>query len=328
MAIVIPIQYSPIRKLNVHRDLLEIADLIELCFADQMDAEGREYVRQIRRAACDSRYLRWIRIAGERISYPLHGFVWEEDGRIIGNLTLVPYLVQGQWRYLIANVAVHPDYRRRGIARRLTERAVEYARSQGAASAWLQVREDNQPAYRLYHSLAFTLRARRTTWQATERYAPSQPAPDGITVTPRINTDWPDHQEWLKQIYPPEVAWNLSFSLDRFSPSLWRSLLRTLYSEEIYHWAARRDNQLIGIVSLEPMPRSHDLLWIAAPPGEDKAALDALLPYLRKNQPPGRYYSLNYPAGQAEEIFRKYGFSILTTLIWMELPFDNLPQRR
>ena len=45
------------------------------------------------------------------------GFVWEEDGSIIGNATLLQSDIPN--RYLVANVAVHPDYRRRGIAKGL-----------------------------------------------------------------------------------------------------------------------------------------------------------------------------------------------------------------
>jgi len=47
----IAIDSSHIRPVDPRRDLLAIADLIEICFMDQMDEEGREYVRQIRHAA-------------------------------------------------------------------------------------------------------------------------------------------------------------------------------------------------------------------------------------------------------------------------------------
>ena len=64
-------------------------------------------------------------------------------GRIVGNLSLIPFVRRGHVVYLIANVAVHPDYRRRGIARQLTQTALDYLRQRGVSSAWLQVRDDN-----------------------------------------------------------------------------------------------------------------------------------------------------------------------------------------
>ena len=106
---------SPIRKVNIRQDLLSVADLIEICFAQTLDEDGREYLRQLRWTARDMNYLSWLQGAAERIAPPLYGLVWEENGRIIGNLSLIPLNHNGKLIYLIANVAVHPDFRRQGI---------------------------------------------------------------------------------------------------------------------------------------------------------------------------------------------------------------------
>lgn len=58
------------------------------------------------------------------------GFVWEENGQIIGNLSLIPSTKGGRRVVVIANVAVHPDHRRRGIAHELTQRALQTLRQQ------------------------------------------------------------------------------------------------------------------------------------------------------------------------------------------------------
>ncbi len=55
----------------------------------------------------------------------------------------------------VTNVAVAPEYRRRGLARRLLGRAVEYARAAGAFCMTLEVRETNAPAIALYRSFGF-----------------------------------------------------------------------------------------------------------------------------------------------------------------------------
>ena len=59
----------------------------------------------------------------------------------------------------VTNVAVAPEYRRRGLARRLLGRAVEYARAAGAFCMTLEVRETNAPAIALYRSFALCLSA-------------------------------------------------------------------------------------------------------------------------------------------------------------------------
>src|SRR5690349_9944623 len=106
-------QTSHLRPLSVFRDLPAVADLIELCFSSTMDSDGRRYIQDMRRAGHDS-IGKWAARAAENTSLPLNGFVWEENGRIIGNTSLVPFRHHAQKIYLIANVAVHPDHRRRG----------------------------------------------------------------------------------------------------------------------------------------------------------------------------------------------------------------------
>jgi L-amino acid N-acyltransferase len=87
--------------------------------------------------------MRWASAAIETASLPLSGFVWEQDGRIIGNASLVPFRHKGKRIFLIANVATHPDHRRKGIARFLTEQVMRQARQRGAEELWLHVRADN-----------------------------------------------------------------------------------------------------------------------------------------------------------------------------------------
>ncbi len=57
----------------------------------------------------------------------------------------------------ILNLAVHPSYRRRGIARRLLHEAMHRARVRGCHTAWLEVRPSNLAARRLYESCGFRL---------------------------------------------------------------------------------------------------------------------------------------------------------------------------
>ena len=62
----------------------------------------------------------------------------------------------------ILNLAVDPAYRRRGIARRLIEQQlIERRLRQGKGSWFLEVRESNAPAIRLYESLGFRACGRR-----------------------------------------------------------------------------------------------------------------------------------------------------------------------
>lgn len=316
----IPVSMSYIRRINVRQDLLAVADLIELCFASTLDADGRDYLRHLRWAARDAQYLSWLQGAAERLSAPLYGFVWEENGQITGNLSLIPMMRGGRMVYLIANVAVHPDHRRRGIGHQLTQHALQYLRERGVRSAWLQVRDDNDVAYRLYRSTGFIERSRRTTWQSSDQHAAWPVLPDGLTIQPRRAADWDLQSRWLQAAYPPDVTWNLNYSLRRLNPSLLNQILCLLRGESQKHWAAVRRDEALGMITWEPMRSASDMLWVAVPEANEALALQPLLAHARMAMVRrGRPLSVNYPAGRARDSFTAAGFVEHQTLIWMEI---------
>ena len=53
------------------------------------------------------------------------------------------------------NLCVHPDFRRRGIARQLMDALLKGAENAQLAFVTLEVRESNVPAISLYKSLSF-----------------------------------------------------------------------------------------------------------------------------------------------------------------------------
>lgn len=61
----------------------------------------------------------------------------------------------------ILNVGVQPEARRRGHARCLVRLALRLAASRGARTVYLEVREGNSAARRLYEALGFVERGRR-----------------------------------------------------------------------------------------------------------------------------------------------------------------------
>lgn len=60
-----------IRRFDIRRDLNMVADLVELCFADSLDADGRRYIRQMRSTARHPNFLRWTAGIAERGGDPL-----------------------------------------------------------------------------------------------------------------------------------------------------------------------------------------------------------------------------------------------------------------
>jgi ribosomal protein S18 acetylase RimI-like enzyme len=314
-----------IRPFDVTRDLNAVADLVELCFADTIDPDGERYLRQMRDAARNTTFLRWANAVADQSSLPMSGFVWEEDGRVVGNLSLIPFSVSRQRRFLIANVAVHPDYRRRGIARSLTTVAKEQALRRGSSGTWLHVREDNDAAIKLYLSLGFKEKARRTTWQASRNTHPEEPqnvtSADlaEIRVVPRAAGHWLQQSQWLVDLYPAELSWHLPINIPALRPGLVGGLRRLFSGSEIENWAVLRNGRLMGTVTWQSFQGYSDFLWLSLPPVIDDAATYSLLVNARRQLSDRRPLCLDFPAHLAGYPIQAAGFKIHQTLIWMEL---------
>mgnify|MGYP001059462410 CR=1 FL=1 len=112
----------------------------------------------------------------ETLSFPTRWTRWSFYSELLNpvSTTLVatpedaPTQVVGYLIYWLAaqemhilNLAVHPRWRRRGVARLLLTTGLAHAREQGAHTAWLEVRPSNLPALALYESLGFVPVGRR-----------------------------------------------------------------------------------------------------------------------------------------------------------------------
>lgn len=309
-----------LRPFDIRRDLNAVADLVELCFSETLDSDGQRYLRQMRDAARNVRFLRWASSVTDPSSLPMNGFVWVEDGRLVGNLSIIPFNVYNRRSFLIANVAVHPDYRRKGIARALTLEAQEYARRRNAASTWLHVREENNAAKRLYVSQGFRERARRTTWYSVPDTNPRVDPPSSVQFGLRRPSHWNWQKGWLERIYPSELTWHLPIKINSFRPGVFETIGSWLSGNTKRHWAATRSNDLLAVLTWQYSRSYNDYLWLAVPPNFNEEAVRALLTYVRRYLPPYRLISLDFPAHVGEEAIRSAGFEIHQTLIWMEYP--------
>jgi ribosomal protein S18 acetylase RimI-like enzyme len=304
------------RPLNILRDLPGVADLIELCFAPTIDAEGRSYVDQMRRNGRDSNFIGWASKVIDSASMPLSGFVWEDGGKIVGNVSLIPFIKNGRKVYLIANVATHPDYRRRGIARILTDAAMRRAREKRAAAIWLHVRVESDGALALYHELGFQERARRTNWQTS----PGTPIPGELRVDKRPGRDWPIQRVWLERAYPKSLNWYNQMNWDIFRPGPIAALHRLMTDINATQWSVYRADSLQGVVACMRTFGRPDYLWAAFPDHPDLDAVTNLLLYVRRALGQSANIVFEYPTGIADDAISASGFSPQRTLIWMEAP--------
>jgi ribosomal protein S18 acetylase RimI-like enzyme len=75
--------------------------------------------------------------------------------RINNSLTAIGWGVLEDNHLGIYGMVTHPSYRRQGLARRVLNSLLKWARSRGATLAYLHVEADNTPAVRLYKTFGF-----------------------------------------------------------------------------------------------------------------------------------------------------------------------------
>ena len=109
----------------------QIAELEKICFSDPWSENS---------------------VASE-LNNPLS--VWlvaEENGIVCGYVGSHPVLDETD----MMNIAVHPDFRRKGIAAALIAELVRLLKERGSRILRLEVRESNAPAISLYETMGFT----------------------------------------------------------------------------------------------------------------------------------------------------------------------------
>ncbi|NOU31222.1 MAG: GNAT family N-acetyltransferase [Polyangiaceae bacterium] len=122
----------------------------------RMEARDIELVTQIQEATFEGRHGAATGFTGLQLTEELvrpwsRLWVIEEKGWVHG--ALIAWHVVDEIHLL--NVAVAPGAQRRGLARRLVEGLLSYARDEGAVQIFLEVRVDNLPALALYEAFGF-----------------------------------------------------------------------------------------------------------------------------------------------------------------------------
>lgn len=239
----------PMRPLQLPQDLSVLVDVIPHAFqypenpewslrADEMEDLVRS-IRTIRRLWPLVRTL-------QAISPPLRdlfrGFLWEEAGQLAGAVMTQRHGTTSLWG--VAIVAVLPDYRRRGIARRLLARSVEELRERGAEKASLSVIDQNVPAYSLYESLGFVHYGGMIEYETSAPAAASVPSlPDGYVVEPaKRSRSWRIRYDLDRRINPPELTEYEPVVIGRYRPP---AVIRPILP--LIHWLERREQKLVRV---------------------------------------------------------------------------------
>jgi len=246
-----------LREIDLQTDLRALADLIDEAFADELDAAGRASLREMRTMAHMGPLLGLFMVGSDWGG--LRGFVWEVDGRVVGCTTLQRADTYGR-RWIIANVAVHPAHRGRGIARHLMEATLDRIRQLGGEWAVLQVRPDNLPARHLYERLGFE----DVFIETTLHHLPLPPllppvVPRGVEIRLLTDADRAAVNFLIQQATPDPARWwqtrrhrEIDYGSDGPLVSAWGRLTGQGYRRRLGLFSA---GELVGMVDADVRPR-------------------------------------------------------------------------
>ncbi|HSD82344.1 MAG TPA: GNAT family N-acetyltransferase [Anaerolineae bacterium] len=179
-------------------------ELIETAFAEDQAREGRSFRDEIRSL---DKLLPLFKVMFA-VAPPLEDYfctyVWEVDGHFASAVT-VRRQGSDALRWYIANVATHPDCRGRGLARTLVSAALDRIRARGGRYAFLDVRADNEPAYRLYRSLGFLQLETSTTFKGDTHPMALPALPGDYALRPLAAMEWRTRLTVAQYLASPET---------------------------------------------------------------------------------------------------------------------------
>lgn len=239
-------KYTGPRPINVNRDIPGIVDLLRRVFGESLDGEERQIFGD---TTGRPDFLMRFDPSASRLS---GGYVWEADGRIIGNVTLLPTKIWG--RYLIANVAVHPSYRGQGIARALMNAATRSVQERHGYSILLQVVKGNLPAIGLYQSLGYVELGNMNTWTVSAtrlRQLNKTSVGPSVDIRPLAGRLWRAAYELDTSRVPADLNWPEPLQPDAYKSGVIRRLGDFFSGRQQEVWvAADSSGHLAGLASI------------------------------------------------------------------------------
>jgi ribosomal protein S18 acetylase RimI-like enzyme len=215
----------PIREIKLPQDLQAIADLATTSFQypenpewsiQEDEAEG--LVNSIKNLQRLWPLINLLKIFSPTLRDIFIGHIWEEEGNPAGLVIIQRRGSTDKW--YIGTVAVHPDFRRRGIARKLVEASLDLMRNRGGKIALLDVISGNLPAYNLYKDIGFEHFSSNIDLERSSKAYPEEPTlPEGYYQDKLKFSDWQSRYQLEERIIPEHITRYEPVEIGRFKRS-------------------------------------------------------------------------------------------------------------
>ncbi len=222
----------PIRDIQLPADLIPLGEMVVDTFqypenpewSVQAD-EQEDFASLVKNLARLWPIIRFGQLFSASLRDLIRGCSWEEDGKMVGCTMVQRRGSTNVW--IVSTVGVLPEYRRRGLARKLIERGLEIIREHGGEKAFLSVIDGNLPAYKFYESLGFEHYSGDVEMQIHPDEVPPIPElPAGYNLLPLERFDWQPRYELEKRISPENLLKHEPVEEGRFrQPAIMRLIL-------------------------------------------------------------------------------------------------------
>jgi ribosomal protein S18 acetylase RimI-like enzyme len=321
-----------LRSVNPLSDLKPITELIELAFGDALDASSQEMLREMRALAWLLGPAFWLLSATQSpLADSFGGYVWVEEGKIVGNVT-VHRQRNGRRGWFISNLAVHPDHRRKGLARRLLLAGLEMARGKRAPRISLEVRGDNAPARRLYEELGFRQVDSTTTMHMRVLHTAASVLSPGYSIEISPAGEGEELFLFAEGTLSPEAREIMPLRRKDYRLSLPQRIIGglgdVLRGRFTYHLAARSEGSLAAILLLHTgsFGFPHSLNLVVHPEHRtrvEEMLITRALSILETAGPHALHAKIRPSYGYVIDLCKRYGFTEKETLDLFTLELDH-----
>ncbi len=288
-----------LRPLKLRRDFDKLVSLLDVVFAEEISGRGMDIRQELSQYKTLMPLIKVFSLFSKTFRYSFEGFVYENPaGELIASVNIVN--LYNKWE--IGMVATHPDYRRKGLARNLVNKTIQYAKKNDAKICTLDVLAENEPAYRLYRSLGFTHYDSSTELKLSpeklKKLTLLEPIfPEGYELTKmKSNKENREAYYELALRETPEAVQTFS-PVDKrsYQDSKIKHILRPI-AKKIIHvspmkWGIKRNSELVGVIDLmvSRTKRNTHRLTLIINPIHTKLIAEPMLVYalyqLKKSDP-------------------------------------------
>lgn len=249
-----------------YKDFEGIKEIFSLAFNEEYQRREVDIVRRIQKIQSIYPLVKILSCFPNPYQHMFELHVAESDGRIAG-LAQMSSRNHNHTRWHIENIAVHPDFRGKGIAKALLEKVFEYYTQKGALRFTLEVDVDNQPAIQLYEKTGFRKYTTLYYYKMSAKQLAEHRDTTVLSIPPGLQQRSPENADALLALYQEivpaairmvEERQRQDFALNLFSQGKdW--LKKTIKRGETFHWVVEDPQHKHLVASLDLLAQYRNL---------------------------------------------------------------------